>query len=103
MRPAHLLLIALLGLTSTQALAMRCGNNLVREGMSRYEVRKRCGNPADSFVRFETVYRRNSRDEQVAYDIEFEEWIYDLGKGSFDRRLIFVNGYLFKEEILDFD
>jgi len=101
MRPAHVLLIALLGLVSTQAFALRCGNNLVREGMSRYEVRKLCGDPDDSSVRYETVYRRNSRDEHVAYEIEFEEWIYDFGSTSLDRRLIFVNGNLYKEEILD--
>lgn len=103
MRPTHLLLIGMLALVSTQAHALRCGNDLVREGMSRYEVRKRCGDPDDSYVRYETVYRRNSRDEQVAYDIEFEEWIYDFPSNRLDRRLIFVNGYLFKEEILDAD
>jgi DNA mismatch repair ATPase MutL len=101
MRPAHLILIALLGLTSMPADALRCGNSLVREGMSRHEVRKRCGNPVDSSVRYETFYRKTARDESVAYDIEIEEWIYDFGRNSFDRRLIFINGRLYKEEIAE--
>ena len=101
MRPAHLLLIALLGLASTQAHALRCGNQLVQEGMTRYEVRKRCGDPDDSYLRYETHYRRNAHDESVAYDVEIDEWIYDFGSNRLDRRLIFINGRLFKEEILE--
>ncbi len=101
MRPAHLILIAMLGLASTDASALRCGNSLVTEGMSRHEVRKRCGNPDDSQVRFETFYRRTAQHEAVAYEIEIEEWIYDFGRNSFDRRLIFINGRLYKEEIAD--
>ena len=101
MRPAHLSLIALLGLVSTDAMALRCGNQLVSEGMTRYEVRKRCGDPADSQVRYETHYRRTTVDESVAYEVEIDEWIYDFGSNRFDRRLIFINGRLFKDEILD--
>jgi len=101
MRPARLLLIALLGLTSTQVYALRCGNQLVTDGMTRYEVRKRCGDPDDSYLRYETHYRRNALDESVAYEVEVDEWIYDFGSSSLDRRLIFINGRLFKEEILD--
>ena len=70
MRPAHLSLIALLGLVSTDAMALRCGNQLVSEGMTRYEVRKRCGDPDDSQVRYETHYRRTALDESVAVEVE---------------------------------
>ncbi len=101
MRPVRLLLIALLGLTSTSAYALRCGNQLVNEGMSRFEVRKRCGDPDDSQIRYETHYRRNALDEAVAYEVEIDEWIYDFGSNRLDRRLIFINGRLVKEEILD--
>jgi hypothetical protein len=101
MRRAHLLLIALLGLVSTQAYALRCGNSLVTEGMSRHEVRKRCGNPDDSYTRYETIYRRTAGDEAVAYEIEINEWIYEFGSQTLDRRLIFINGRLYKEEIVD--
>ena len=101
MRPAHLSLIALLGLVSTDAMALRCGNQLVSEGMTRYEVRKRCGDPDDSQVRYETHYRRTALDESVAVEVEIDEWLYDFGSNPLDRRLIFINGRLFKEEILD--
>ena len=101
MRPAHLILTALLGLVSTNAMALRCGNQLVTEGMSRHEVRKRCGNPDDRMSRYETVYRRTATNESVAVEVEIEEWIYDFGSNTLDRRLIFVNGRLHKEEIVD--
>jgi len=101
MHLAHAPLLVLLCLVSTPALALRCGNQLVNEGMTRYEVRKRCGDPDDSYLRYETHYRRNAHDESVAYDVEIDEWIYDFGSNRLDRRLIFINGRLFKEEILE--
>ncbi len=92
---------AALALTPMSADAMRCGNNLVFEGMTRHEVRKRCGAPDDSSRRFETIYRRNNLNEAVAIEIEIDEWIYDLGSNTLDRRLIFINGRMHKEEIVD--
>lgn len=100
MRLARFALIATLVLVSMPALALRCGNQLVTEGMSRHEVRKRCGNPDDSNVRYETIYRRTAHDESVAIEIEVEEWYYDFGSNSLDRRLIFINGRLQSEEIV---
>ena len=101
MRQLTVLITAVLALSSSVADAMRCGNKLVLEGMTRLEVRKRCGDPDDSSRRFETIYRRNSRDEAVAIEIEIDEWIYDLGSNTLDRRLIFVNGRLQREELAD--
>lgn len=99
MRTGTWMTIVALLLVAQPALAMRCGNQLVLEGMSRHEVRKRCGDPDDHNLRYETIYRRNSLDEVVAVEIEIEEWIYDLGSNRLDRRLIFVNGRLREEEI----
>ena len=100
MRAALLILLTLsLALTSWPADAMRCGNKLVLKGMSRHEVRKRCGEPDDVSRYFRTIYRHSATHEAVAIDIEIEEWIYDRGSNSFDRRLIFVNGRLQEEEI----
>lgn len=99
MPPRHLIPLALLLAAADPALAMRCGTRLVTEGMSRHEVRKRCGNPDDASVRYETIYRRNALNEAVAIEIEVEEWIYDFGSNKLDRRLIFINGRLHEEEL----
>jgi hypothetical protein len=96
-----LLLTVALSFYPWPAQAMRCGNQLVLEGMSRYEVRKRCGNPADESRYYRTVYRQNAINEAVAIEIEIEEWIYDFGSNKFARRLIFVNGRLQDEELVD--
>lgn len=82
------------------AQAMRCGNQLALEGMSRYEIRKRCGEPADISRHYRTIYRQSAHNEAVAIEVEIEEWIYDLGSNEFDRRLTFVNGRLQKEELV---
>jgi hypothetical protein len=37
----------------------------------------------------------------VAYEVEINEWIYEFGSQTLDRRLIFINGRLYKEEIVD--
>ncbi|GMU44525.1 MAG: DUF2845 domain-containing protein [Xanthomonadales bacterium] len=99
MRPHLLIPLAPLLAFAESAHALRCGNALVTEGMTRHEVRKRCGDPDDASVRYETVYRRNHRHESVAIEIEIEEWFYDFDSNRLDRRLIFVNGRLHEEEV----
>jgi hypothetical protein len=83
------------------AEAMRCGKNLVVEGMTRYEVRERCGEPDDISRRYETVYRQLSHQQTVAIELEIEEWFYDGGSNRLDRLLRFVNGRLVHEEVGD--
>lgn len=97
--------IWILGLTvllltvAGDAWAMRCGNQLVTTGMTRYEVRERCGEPDDISKRYATVYRRTAVDETVAVEVEIEEWFYEGGRNKLDRRLKFVNGALESEEV----
>ena len=93
--PATLILLAF----AAPAHALRCGNKLVTEGMTRHEVRERCGNPDDASRRFETIYRRTQHDEAVAIEIEIEEWFYEFGSNRLDRRVIFVNGRVHQIEI----
>lgn len=95
------LLVALSGLAlyAAPAAAMRCDNKLVIEGMTRYEVRERCGDPDDISKRYATVYRRTAHDETVAVEIEIEEWFYDGGSNKLDRRLQFINGRLDNEKV----
>ncbi|MBK8068313.1 MAG: DUF2845 domain-containing protein [Rhodanobacteraceae bacterium] len=96
----RLIPIALILLAFTApAHALRCGNQLVMEGMTRHEVRERCGNPDDTSRRFETVYRQTEQHEAVAIEIEIEEWFYDFGSNRLDRRVIFVNGRVHEIEV----
>lgn len=83
------------------AEAMRCGKDLVVEGMTRYEVRERCGEPDDISRRYKTVYRHMSHQQAVAIEVEIEEWFYDGGSNRLDRLLRFVNGRLVHEEVGD--
>jgi hypothetical protein len=87
----------LMGVSAVPAHAMRCGNQLVLEGMTRYEVRERCGEPDDKSKRYATVYRRTAIDETVAVEIEIEEWFYDGGSTKLDRHLKFIDGRLDSE------
>ena len=79
--------------------AMRCGKQLVLEGMSRSQVRHRCGEPDDRVRRFETVYRRINEDETIAREIEIEEWDYTGNSRDLDKRLIFIDGRMVREEV----
>lgn len=86
-------------LAGVEAMAMRCGKNLVTEGMNRFQVIDRCGEPDDRNRRFETRYRRLSEDESVAYEIEIEEWFYQGNSRDLDKRLIFIDGRMVREEV----
>lgn len=99
-RQATLLACAIVLLTlATPALAMRCGTQLVLEGMTRYEVRERCGEPHDISRRYTTVYRHISATESIAREVEVEQWYYDLGSNRLNRRLTFIDGRLQKREV----
>lgn len=99
MRTLILGLSALMLSYAGDSWAMRCGNQLVTTGMTRYEVRERCGEPDDVSRRFATVYRNTAADETIAVEVEIEEWFYEGGRNRLDRRLKFVNGALESEEI----
>jgi hypothetical protein len=96
----RIIVVCLLGaLWGTDASAMRCGKQLVYAGMNRIQVEDRCGSPNDRSRRFETIYREINEDETVAREIEIEEWFYKGRSRDLDRRLIFVDGYMVREEV----
>jgi hypothetical protein len=100
--------------TQVSANGFWCGNNLITEGTSRFEVLSRCGEPDYKEIRFEKRIQRDYyRDlfmseqwrwyrEKELYrepylaveDILIEEWTYNLGPTRFIRYLIFENGRL---------
>jgi len=69
---------------------MRCGSRLVLLGDSKGEVIAKCGRAAYEDERYE-----ERRDQQGRrYVVRVDEWMYNLGKGSFLRHLTFEDGWL---------
>jgi len=95
----HLWLGLLALLVGSEALAMRCGKQLIANGMNRIQVLERCGEPDDRNRRFEIVHRRINKLETVSREIEIEEWYYQRGSRDLARRLVFIDGRMVREEI----
>ena len=91
-----------------------CGGKLITEGLTKYEILSRCGEPDHKDFRYETrikrdyyrdlfpsntVYRYREREKYreplfVDEEVLIEEWTYNLGPTRFIRYLIFENGRL---------
>lgn len=115
MKRSHFgLLIASVGASMLLASAgwagasMRCGDRVVLDGVTRAEVRARCGAPA-SIERQDIMelpsYLQNGR--RVFFGTEFvavpvEIWTYNFGPNTFMRRLRFVNDLLLEIDTLGY-
>lgn len=100
MKPYALMLLLLFA--APDALAMRCGNRLVTEGMQDFQVRERCGEPfwTDAYTDVDVVgaYGPLERQRTVQYDV----WYYNLGPRQLMRRFLFRDGELLREESLGY-
>jgi hypothetical protein len=87
--------------------ALRCGSNLVSVGDSRYEVRGKCGAPADVVTWEEDRTQRDFRPPRewdpergpllpflATERVLVEKWTYDFGPTRFLYLLTFENGRL---------
>lgn len=89
----HLVQIHTIGRGFTPDQPPPCTADVFSFGVSEYELRKRCGEP---------VYRnswyewRGRAPWHVALPqaVQVQEWVYDLGPGSFARHVILVDGRL---------
>jgi hypothetical protein len=99
-----------------QAFAsLRCGNELVTEGDSLYEVRTTCGEPnqLDSYVEFRTVRHRVRQNCQRdtegrtqcdwvwverTVEVQMHRALYDFGPNRFLHELLFEQGRLVRSE-----
>jgi len=88
-------------LASLPAAAFNCGQRLVHEGDSSYDVRNKCGDPAD--IQTHTIYRQPVvwyygrpvlAAPGSAVEATVEIWTYNFGPNKLMRRLRFVDGYL---------
>ena len=100
---------ALFLLASLPAAAFHCGQKLVHEGDSRYEVRAKCGEPADIETR--TILRQSvvwfyGRPIIAApgsiVEVPVEIWVYNFGPNRLMLRLRFVDDELEDIETLGY-
>jgi len=69
--------------------AMRCGNQLVAEGDSKFDVLMRCGPPTFSEVPGQLATERYRLDRTETYARYIEVWHYDCGYGLLSKSLVF--------------
>lgn len=101
------LLLACLSLTVTDALALRCGRQLVQVGDHKMDVLDKCGEPdwteqriavRGSRLRHPYGALEESRYEEVVID----EWLYNFGPRKFKQLLQFEDGVLKEIQNLDY-
>lgn len=103
----NLLLILCLLLTSTDALAFRCGRKLVQVGDYKLDVLEKCGEPEWTDRRY-AMRASRLRHPYGALELDqyeeavIDEWIYNFGPRRFKQYLEFENGVLKKIDNLDY-
>ncbi len=107
--PHRTAVAVLLLLASLPAAAFHCGQKLVHEGDSRYDVRSKCGEPADietrSILRQPLVWfhgRRVLAAPGSLVEVTVEVWTYNFGPHKLMRRLRFDDGELVDIETLGY-
>lgn len=91
---ASIALAAFSWVTMPQAAAgFRCDTELIRRGMTTFEVQEVCGEPVYefSFIDFRAP----------GVFVRVDEWTYELGNNKFRRLLVFENGRLRRVETRD--
>ena len=100
------LLLSLLFIAN-DALAFRCGRQLVQVGDRKWDVLEKCGDPEWTDQR---IAVRGSRlrhpfgalEENRYEEVVIDEWIYNFGPRKFKQFLQFENGVLTKIQNLDY-
>lgn len=90
-----------LGTPPALAASFRCGQDLIREGMSASDIREKCGEPDSVETVTEPVMSR-TRDG-LAYQVGVtttDYWRYDRGSRRFPVRLTIKEGIAEKIELL---
>lgn len=103
----NLLLILCLILTSTDALAFRCGRKLVQVGDYKLDVLEKCGEPEWTDRRYGMRASRlrhpyGALELDQYEEVVIDEWIYNFGPRRFKQYLQFENGVLKKIDNLDY-
>ena len=115
-RPAIIFLITFL--IASPAMALRCDNRIVSEGLTLAEVRKYCGAPISIQQRTVVIeralrglsqarvrQRRNQPlvlEERVYEEVLVDEWTYNFGPRRFMSLIRFTNGRVTEVEDLGY-
>lgn len=75
---------------------LRCGNRLVSVGNNKAEVLIKCGSPAWKDAWTDVVINNVNTVNALRVNVDRERWIYNFGRNSFLRILLFENGRLVK-------
>ncbi|MGA9421847.1 MAG: DUF2845 domain-containing protein [Rhodanobacteraceae bacterium] len=96
------LVVAILILTSPAAFALRCGSNVVKQGLQDFQVRARCGDPfwSDRYEAVDVLGAHGPVERQI--EVQYEVWYYNFGPTHLMRRLVFRDGVLEREETLGY-
>ena len=76
------------------AAGMRCDGYVISEGASKIEVLQKCGKPLMKDVVGEETVFDYFLGSGSARKVVVEQWVYDMGAGSFMRILTFKGGTL---------
>lgn len=78
---SSVLMVAIVSLTPVfSATTLRCGNELVQVGDSKFIVEEYCGAPRSKDLVAETTYYDGFKKQKLMV----EEWIYELRYGYYD-------------------
>ena len=79
----------------SSATAMRCGDKLVAEGDSDYDVLSKCGEPLYKHDYDQAIPQYNSEGYQVGViNSSISKWVYQKSPADFQYQLIFDAGVL---------
>jgi len=76
------------------AAGMRCDGYVISEGATKVEVLQKCGEPLMKDVVGEETVFDYFLGSGSARKVVVEQWVYDMGAGSFMRILTFKGGKL---------
>ena len=94
-------LVAIYAAPAAAVDVLRCGNSLVRAGMTAGEVTAKCGEPsAKEVIPVPVQVRRPNGTVQVVGTTYTELWTYDRASGQFPAQLTFEEGSLKRIELL---
>lgn len=71
-----------------------CGFDTLAEGLTQYEVLRRCGRPFFTDSRYEEALLTHDEKSRRLITKRVDEWTYNLGPNQFMRILIFESGRL---------
>src|SRR5574343_415246 len=103
----QVLLVLLLSVWVHDAMALRCGRQLVQVGDHKLDVLDRCGEPQWTDQRM-GVRGNRLRHPYGALELDqfeqvlIDEWVYNFGPRKFKQYLYFENGILKKIDNLDY-